>query len=404
LFDRCKNLQTLVIVSYKSNTKLEALSDYAVRNCGMLFQIKISLAISDLDRAFREEVNIFSLALFRTFEEHGHHINKLEFENCRLRNCHFLEMPTVLGRLTSLTLIHHSYAHAGARLERDIAQTLGNNCTKLCHLSLELYAPLYKDDLEVLLFGLKDSLISLKLSDFSRECRNELQMEHSPFIHCTLVEKLCLMTGADADDLIAIGRLRSLKELKIGILRARLWETNYVTDEDYKKAFEQRQLISLQKFKLSGKNNFRKKAVMALLTNCPNLVKWSCNDIPQIQGLEEAVADCGPQVIQLQKLDISKCSLTIMAVASLCNIRVLHICGYDQLSEQDYRRAFQQENLVNLEVIKLGQCSNLDSIGFKALLQGSSKLQAIKLLSETKITGYSGTAFAKYLSRFIYFF
>jgi hypothetical protein len=96
--------------------------------------------------------------------------------------------------------------------------------------------------------------------------------------------------------------------------------------------------------------------------------------------------------------------LTIMAVASLCNIRVLHICGYDQLSEQDYRRAFQQENLVNLEVIKLGQCSNLDSIGFKALLQGSSKLQAIKLLSETKITGYSGTAFAKYLSRFIYFF
>jgi hypothetical protein len=254
-------------------------------------------------------------------------------------------------QITLLTLDHYySYYHPVPHLAPDVMQTLGNMCANLCHLSLESIGLFSKKDLEVLLHGLKVSLIDLKLGDFDHKHLSG----HSRFIHCTLLEKLWMKNGAEAEDMLSIGQLQSLKELKIKMLRSS--SSFYITDEDYKLAFKQQQLISLQQFMLSGDNNFGKKAVMSLLTCCPKLIKWSSYVNSQIKGLQETVSDLGPQEIHLQNLDL-QCkldSICIMAVTSLCHLRELYICGgYYCLSEQDFRLAFHQGNLINLAVIKL---------------------------------------------------
>jgi hypothetical protein len=94
LFDRCKNLQTLVITTvFTCNTRTGALLDYAVRNCRMLCQITISSKTTISD-SISEDDDIFSLALFRTLEEHGLNIKELDFQNCGIKKSHLIEMPT----------------------------------------------------------------------------------------------------------------------------------------------------------------------------------------------------------------------------------------------------------------------------------------------------------------------
>lgn len=58
-------------------------------------------------------------------------------------------------------------------------------CTILKHLHLDLDLDLL--DLEVLLFGLNNSLVSLKLGEFSEKHRGEC--DRSPFSHCTMLKK-----------------------------------------------------------------------------------------------------------------------------------------------------------------------------------------------------------------------
>jgi hypothetical protein len=82
----------------------------------------------------------------------------------------------------------------------------------------------------------------------------------------------------------------------------------------------------------------------------------------------------------------------LLTVSSLYRLRELYICyygGYIQLSNQCFRVAFQQGNLINLEVIKLGCFTNLDSTGLKALLKGSTKLRVVNISTAPFVTGYS---------------
>jgi hypothetical protein len=109
-----------------------------------------------------------------------------------------------------------------------------------------------------------------------------------------------------------------------------MFHMDRITDEDYKKAFEQGQLISLQRVELKGlRRNFEKKATVALFKYCPNLTNLSFSPLlGLIGGIEEAVSDCGPSAINLQKLEISSCELSkndITAVVSLCNLRDPHL-------------------------------------------------------------------------------
>jgi hypothetical protein len=124
-------------------------------------------------------------------------------------------------------------------------------------------------------------------------------VKHSPFIHCTLLEKLSTKSGPNAQDMKAIGRLGKLTELTMG------GKNNGITDGDYKRAFEQGQLTGLQRLELRGCRNFGKKATVALFKNCPNLKNWICCQLSQIGGIEEAVTECGASAIKLQKLEMS---------------------------------------------------------------------------------------------------
>jgi hypothetical protein len=183
-------------------------------------------------------------------------------------------------------------------------QTLGNLCSNLRHLNFDIDEDsageydLYKDDLDVLLFGLKDSLISLKLGYFNYERRDGLPVEHSPFVHCTFLQKLWLRRCLNAEDIKAVARLKSLKELGIGDR----YPGEDIYDEDFEEAFQQRQLISLEQLELNGFRNFGKKATKALLKHCPNLTNWTiCYAFGQVNGLEEAVTHCGPNTLKLKK-------------------------------------------------------------------------------------------------------
>jgi hypothetical protein len=143
LLDRCPNLQTLEIHSL-----IESLVDFAVRNCALIQQ----LVIGSLGMPKVQNDNL-SLALFRTLEEHGHNIREFEFRQGTIKICQLLEMPTVLGRLTSLTLGKNT--GRDSQLVSSVMQTLGSLCSNLRHLDLRQYENLYKDDLEILLFGLR---------------------------------------------------------------------------------------------------------------------------------------------------------------------------------------------------------------------------------------------------------
>jgi hypothetical protein len=224
-----------------------------------------------------------------------------------------VEMQTVLGRLVSLTLENQAYNGSDDEIVPNVMRMLGNLCSNLGHLDLKVYSStgeygIYKDDLDVLLFGLKNSLVSLSLGYFNDECRHEVKVEHSPFVHCSLLEKLSLTRGLNAEDIMAIGRLENLKELVIGDR----YLGNHITDENFKDAFEQRKLNRLQQLKLTGFKNLGKKATGQ---------DWArCYAIGQIKGLYEAVTECGPLAITLQILDIESCPLNrnvIMSVTSL---------------------------------------------------------------------------------------
>jgi hypothetical protein len=239
--------------------------------------------------------------------------------------------------------------------------TLGRLCSNLRHLDLEdyygqdhEYYNLVSADVEVLLSGCSATLVSLALCPFA----DALEEEQSLFVHCTRLEKLVVKHGPNAEDMKTIGRLGCLKELTIASRRD-------VTDKEFEKTFEQ--LVSLQHLRLDGCLKLGHKAVKALLKNCTNLKSLSCKDIVEIEGLGEAVAHCGRQAIHLHKLHLSLCVLNrndIMAVASLSNLRELHINEASEkefmLSKQDYRNAFQQPgSLVSLEVLCLSRCNNL---------------------------------------------
>jgi hypothetical protein len=221
------------------------------------------------------------------------------------------------------------------------------------------------------------------------DCRDGLPVEHSPFVHCTFLQKLWLRRCLNAEDIKAVARLKSLKELGIGDR----YPGEDIYDEDFEEAFQQRQLISLEQLELNGFRNFGKKATMALLKHCPNLTNWTICD-GQVNGLEEAVTHCGPNTLKLKKLVIDHCWLNsnaITAVARLCNLRELQLDGRfsENLSSQDFYNAFQQGSLVNLEVLKLKFFHNLDSKGFGALLRGSSKLKRVDLKYLIKVSGYA---------------
>jgi hypothetical protein len=225
-------------------------------------------------------------------------------------------------------------------------------------------------NLDALLFSLKDSLVSLKLGKYRHERCGESQADGSPFRHCTLLEKLFLGGGANAIDVKAIGRLGSLKELSIST------DMNLISDEEFEETFKQQELISLQMLDLRWCHFFGKKAVMALMKCCPNLKSMSCLGLQQIEELVKAF-ESGPT--KLQELSLSGCHLnrnTIMSVASLSHLRELHLNFWgEKCMSHDYTYAFDQGNLVNLEVPSLSDCTNLDSKGLKALLKGSSMLK-----------------------------
>jgi hypothetical protein len=360
------------------NLMTKELADYALRQCKMLYRLSIS--------KIKEDVDIRTL--FWTLEEHGHNITELEFFDVKLKessveSCHLLEMPTVFGQLTSLKLAQ--YVGRASTVEM---QNLGNLCSNLQHLDLVDYSPLCKEELNVLLFGLKDSLISLKLPCISAERQDEFQVESSPFVYCNMLEKLWLNGGLNVKDIMTIGQLVTLKELKFAQL------SDGVVDEDYKQTFEQQHLNCLQHLELHGHDvhRFGNKATSALLKNCPNLTYWSCHHF-QVYGFAEAVADCGPNMMNLQKLAFHHCTFglrDLQAVLSLCNLKELHIIGH---WEDDYVRKFdnnqfEQVNLISLETLTLDSCRGLDSKGFKALMKSTAKLRNVKLDHIQRVNGY----------------
>jgi hypothetical protein len=353
-----------------------------------------------------------SLALFRTLEEHGHNIKEFEFSQGTIKSDQLLEMPTVMGRLTTITIRsgHFNKFHFGKDTGSDpelvpsMMQTLGSLCSSLRHLDLRQYDNLYKDDLEVLLFGLRGSLVSLKVGDWSGQGRDELLIGHSPFKNCTLLEKLMVYDGGDAEDVKAICRLGNLKELAFVKMDEFKDDFDFgdeneededgITDKDFQQAFDQKQLINLHTFDLSGHRKFGRRATAALLQNCPNLTRWSCNEIGQIEGLVRMVQDFGPREIKLKKLHVNMTldKNELMVVTSLRNLDELHMCG-ERLTGQDYRDAFKRGSLVNLQVLNLTDCHNLDNEGLKAVLKGSPKLRKILLYPLPKVAGF-GDIFA----------
>jgi hypothetical protein len=235
-------------------------------------------------------------------------------------------MPTVLGQLTSLSLTTVGLPRQASDPTNKIMHTLGSICSKLCHLelfhSLHPDRKYYIDDLEDLLVGLKDRLHSLKLDGFCHKRRDGLQVGHSPFIQCSLLKKLYLGRCFSAEDIKAICRLGSLKEFTIS------YGDDIITDDDFQKAFEQQELISLESFELIGSHNFGKNAATALLKYCPNLKSLTCKRVQKIGKIIKVVSDCGPQMVKLKNIALVECTLDkndIIVVASLYNIRELHM-------------------------------------------------------------------------------
>jgi hypothetical protein len=341
----------------------DGLAQDAVRNCAMLYRLVI--------RA--KDCSIMDVTY--TLEEHGHNIRELEFQH-NIDICHLLQMPTILGQLTSLTFTEDLIYH------KQDWQTFGNLCSNLLHLNIRDLKK--KEDLDVLLFSLKDSLVSLKLGNLPNERCGESQIDVSPFIHCTLLERLSLGGGGNAIDFKAIGRLGSLKELSITTAM------DLISDEDFEEAFKQQEMMSLQTLDLRYCSTFGKKAMLALMKCCPNLKKVSCEGLHQIEELVKALK-CGPT--KLHKLHLSWCELNrnaIMSVASLSDLRELHLDAWgEDLMSHDYTDAFDQGNLVNLEVLSLSNFRHLQSEGLKALMKGSSMLKCVKLMFMPSVDDYA---------------
>jgi hypothetical protein len=396
LFARCNHLRTLKIISTDEDrgAVIEALLENAIRNCKKIVRIEIN-------HDYEYGTEPFSMGLFQKFEEHGVNIRELDFSIADYINRdNLLLMPTLLGRLTSLRLSHCLDRGNGSNfgIVPGVLQTLGSHCSSLRHLNLEYYFmyenevayaedlwALFKDDIEALLSATMTSLVSLKIDNLFEKRRDALQDAQSPFVHCPMLEKLYVGRGIDVKDIKAIGQLEHLKVLKI-------WASTYLDDdedyqhvyledEDYQNAFEQKQLINLQHFSLISSDTdvkFGKKSLIALLQNCPLLTSVSCA-IHDIQGLREVVA----HALNLQMLEIDVRRLDrneFIALTSLCNLRVLKISGFGANSVCNVKmRTLPRGNLVNLEVLTLNKCRNLDSKMFKALVEGSPKLQEVNL-------------------------
>jgi Leucine-rich repeat (LRR) protein len=131
---------------------------------------------------------------------------------------------------------------------------------------------------------------------------------------------------------------------------------------------------------------------MALMKCCPNLKSMSCDRIIQIETIVKAF-ECGPT--KLQKLHLSGCKWnrnTIMSVASLSNLRELHLNArerFDNLMSHKYTDAFDQGNLINLEVLSLSHCRNLESKGLNTLLKGNLMLKCVKLVYLRNVASYA---------------
>jgi hypothetical protein len=213
------------------HSMVNVLTVYAVKNCSMLHRLRLHSANQDID----------FLELFRTLEEHGHNITELElkeqkFEASPIQSGQLLAMPTLLGRLTLLTLSGTLDSH----FSHDVMQTLGNLCSNLRHLDLDRYLSIYRDDLEILLAGLKDSLVSLKLNWLHDVRRDENQVDHSPFVHSTMLENLSYIHG-NGDDIKAIGRLGRLEKLSISES-----SIQNVSAQDFRDAFQRGNLVNLE--------------------------------------------------------------------------------------------------------------------------------------------------------------
>jgi hypothetical protein len=181
------------------------------------------------------------ISLTYTLEEHGHNIRELEFQQ-KIDICDLLQMPTILSQLTSLSFTQSNVIKAKQDTSLNVLKTFRNLCS-----NLDIRNPKNKEELDVLLFGLKNSLVSLKLGNWATQ---ERQVDDSPFRHCTLLEKISLCGGVSAIDFKAICRLGSLKELIIATKMELIW------DEDFEEAFEQQEMISLQNLDLSCCSNF----------------------------------------------------------------------------------------------------------------------------------------------------
>jgi hypothetical protein len=388
LFHRCTDLRSLEIRG-GGTSKIEALVDYAINNCKALNELRLDPEVW--------YTGGFTLEMFKVLEDHGGNIRRLEFDQSFIKSCHLLVMPSVLGRLTSLKVKQTYMANMETTFEdldmdmHIVMQTLGNQCTNLNYLSLNFSyhdgrEGFYKDDMEILLSGLKTSLVRLNLGLFRDKRHDGLQVEASPFIHCTGLKQLSIYSGINALDFRAIGQLSSLTDLKI-----ERYETE-ITDSNYAEAFEQHKLINLQHFQLENEAEFGKNATIAFFKHCPNLNSWTCSS-SEIKGLCEAVAECGPQSINLQKLELLHCILNridFMAVASLCNLRELSLDDISTAVQSvDYKDAFQQGNLINLEMIKVTNCPAFDTAGFKALIKGSPNLRHITLGNVPELAGFA---------------
>jgi hypothetical protein len=84
LLDRCKKLQTLEIKSGNSLAMIEAMAEYALRNCKQISRLKIS-AMPKMGEFFN-----FSMEFFKTLEEKGHNIRELDIREVHIASWELL--------------------------------------------------------------------------------------------------------------------------------------------------------------------------------------------------------------------------------------------------------------------------------------------------------------------------
>jgi hypothetical protein len=153
---------------------------------------------------------------------------------------------------------------------------------------------------------------------------------------------------------------------------------------DYQKAFEQLHLINLKQVKLDGRLNTG--PFIALLKYCPNLISVSCA-IDNVEGLSKLVSDSSPNYLNLQKLELDVCYFVeneFRAVTNVGNLRELKITSPCNIFYSSLRPF---GNLINLEVLTLDNCLNLDRNLFKSLVDGCPNLLEVNLKSMSVLKG-----------------